>query len=346
MLAHAGPSQLPLCDPFPRKGSLCCRQTVDGITVRQASFFRIVLHGIRPQLRRQQGKYHIAAVGKGVAQSLLPVGPGTNNGLVPDPDRSLAVPGSVFQLRDLFQSSRQCHGLINRTGCEGRGQEPVQISSLIPLVGLKIAGNKQRIVTGRGHHAEDLSRFIVVHCHGAGMALQGLIRLVVVTGIKGQVQFRPLLRTESAVDQIIACQFIRKGIQRTRSNVALQVTHRMKGGFPHIRIIIIGTFPVFRRGQDVSVPIQNGASRQHAIGIVQMAVKGRGSPIPAAGHISEQEQSQADCQHQGQNRADHGPSLNLPHPGPPLPQTVPQLSQPVSVPPLSTFSAVFAGWQN
>ena len=91
------------------------------------------------------------------------------------------------------------------------------------------------------------------------MAVQGLVRLVIVPGVDGQVQIRALVRTERAVQEVIASQLVGKGVQRPGADAALEVTHRVEGSLADRFIIVIGTLAVFPGGQDIAVPVQHTA---------------------------------------------------------------------------------------
>ena len=125
VLAHTGPAKLPGGDAVKIKGTSGGGQTVDGIAVRQPRFFRVLLQGIASQFLRHLGKGHVAAIGKGVADVLLPVGAGANDGLVPDLDAARAGPGAVLNIRKLFQRRRQRYSLVNGAGSKRRGQKAV-----------------------------------------------------------------------------------------------------------------------------------------------------------------------------------------------------------------------------
>lgn len=83
VLSHAGPAQLTVGDVVKVKGALCRRQTADGIAAGQARLLRVLLQSARPQLLGDLGEGHVAAVGEGGGDVLLPVGAGADDGLVP-----------------------------------------------------------------------------------------------------------------------------------------------------------------------------------------------------------------------------------------------------------------------
>ena len=221
ILSHAGPAQLAVRDVFPGKGALCRGQAVDIIAVCQPRLLRVCFQSFGPQLLSDLGEGHIAGVCEGVTDVLLPVGAGADDGLVPDLHAALAGPGAVLQVRQFLQRRRQRHCLIDGARREGGGQEPVQVRALVPVVGLDIRGDMQRVIAGSGDHTENLSRLVIVHCHRARVAVQGLVGLVIVPGVDGQIQVAPPVGAEGAVQQTVARQLVGKGVQGAGANIAL-----------------------------------------------------------------------------------------------------------------------------
>lgn len=86
---------------------------------------------------------------------------------------------------------------------------------LIPGIGFDVLRYIQRVVTGGGDHAQNLAGFIVVYRYGACMAVQGLIGFIVVPGVNGEIQFPALCSAEGAIEEVIASQFVSKGIEGT-----------------------------------------------------------------------------------------------------------------------------------
>ena len=199
VLPHAGPAQLAVGDAVEIKGALCRGQAVDGVAGGEARPLRVLLQGGRPQLLGDLGEGHVAAVGKGGGDVLLPVGAGADDGLVPDLDAARTGPGPLHQVRDLLQRRRQGHGLVHGPRRESGGQEAVQIGALIPVIGLDVLRYVQGVVAGGGDHAQDLPGLVVIDRHSAGVAPQGLVGGVIVPGVDGQVQIIPLLGAEGTV---------------------------------------------------------------------------------------------------------------------------------------------------
>ena len=79
----------------------------------------------------------------------------------------------------------------------------------------------QRVIAGSGDHTENLSRLVIVHCHRARVAVQGLVGLVIVPGVDGQIQVAPPVGAEGAVQQTVARQLVGKGVQGAGANIAL-----------------------------------------------------------------------------------------------------------------------------
>ena len=148
VLPHAGPAQLTVGDVVKVKGALCRRQAADGIAAGQARLLRVLLQSARPQLLGDLGEGHVAAVGEGGGDVLLPVGAGADDGLVPHLDAAGAGPGPIRQVWDILQSRRQGHGLVHGSRRESRGQKTVQIGALVPVVGGDVLRHVQGVVAG------------------------------------------------------------------------------------------------------------------------------------------------------------------------------------------------------
>ena len=152
------------------------------------------------------------------------------------------------------------------------------------------------------------------------MSAQGLVRLVVVPGVNGQIEVVSLLGPKGPVEQVIARKLIGKGIQSAGADVALEVSHRVERGLAHIHIIIIGTLSVVcHGGEHVSVPVQHRAAGQLAVRIIKVAVKGRRGPAAAIEQILAHEYAHSRRQAQCQDQAHQRSSFNLLHAVPPLP---------------------------
>ena len=288
ILAHTGPAQLPGGDAVPVERALGGGQAVHGIGAGKSRLLCIPPQGIRPQLLRDLSEGRVAGVGEGLLQCLLPVDAGAGDGLVPDLDAAGAVPCPGLRVRQVLQCRRQGHGLEHRPGHKGGGEKPVQVRALITVILFQILGDVQGVIAGRRHHAQDLTGLVVIHSHRPGVATQSPVRLVVIPGVQGQVQIAPPLRAECAVHQIKAGQLVGKGVENAGADLAVQISHRMEGSLADGFIFIVGAVAVFHGGQHIPVPVQHRAGDQHAVGIVQMAVKGRGGPLAALGKIPDE----------------------------------------------------------
>ncbi len=145
------------------------------------------------------------------------------------------------------------------------------------------------------------------------MAVQRLIRFVVVPGVDGQGQLPAPSGAKGAIHEIPACELSGKGVQRPGSDVALKVPHGVEGGFADGFAVVVSPLPVFGGGQHVPVPVQHGPGGQLALGVVKMAVEGGGGPAFPLGEIAEEEEDHPRPQRQSQQQADKGPVFNFLH---------------------------------
>ena len=150
------------------------------------------------------------------------------------------------------------------------------------------------------------------------MAVQRLIRLIIIAPVNGQVQVAPLLRAEGSVDKVKACQLVRKGVQSPGADLAVQVPHRVQRCLADRYVIIVGALAALHIAEYIPIPVQHSAGNQDSIGIVEVTVKGRGGPLSALGKIFDKEHRHSRRQQNSQRHADHGPLFNFPHDRPPL----------------------------
>ena len=68
---------------------------------------------------------HVAGVGEGLLQTLVPVGAGADDGLAADDDAAVTVVDPALRVRDGLKGRRQRHGLKDGAGGEGGGEDPV-----------------------------------------------------------------------------------------------------------------------------------------------------------------------------------------------------------------------------
>ena len=134
------------------------------------------------------------------------------------------------------------------------------------------------------------------------MAVQRLIRLIIIAPVNGQVQVAPLLRAEGSVDKVKACQLVRKGVQSPGADLAVQVPHRVQRCLADRYVIIVGALAALHIAEYIPIPVQHSA----------------GGPLSALGKIFDKEHRHSRRQQNSQRHADHGPLFNFPHDRPPL----------------------------
>ena len=132
------------------------------------------------------------------------------------------------------------------------------------------------------------------------MAVQGLIRLVIVSGVNGQGQLPAPVRAKGPVEGVPACQLMGKGIQRPGSDAALKIPHSVEGGLADNFAVIVSPFPMSCRGQHVPIPVQYRPGDELALGVVKVTVKGGRSPASPLGQIAEEEKDHPRRQRQSQ----------------------------------------------
>ena len=263
---------------------------------------------------------------------------GADNRLLPDLDGPGALPGPGLQTRQIFQRRRQGDGLVNGTGGKNGGQEAVHIGPLPAVIRLNVLRNIQRVIAGGGNHAEDLPGLVVVHRHRPGMAVQGLISLVIVPGVKGQGQLPAPVRAKGPVDQIPTRHPVRKRVQRPSPDVPLKVPHSVERRLTNHLAVIVSPLPIFRGGQHIPVPVQHSPGSQLPLAVVKVTVKSGGRPASPLRQIAEEEKNHPRRQRQSQQKANHRPVFNFLHKNPPFPSPrlssiVSRLSSPVPRPP-------------
>ena len=87
----------------------------------------------------------------------------------------------------------------------------------------------------------------------------------------------------------------------------------MKGGLADGLAVVVRPGPVFSGGQHVPVPVQHRPGGELALGVVKVAVKSGGGPVPSLGEIAEEKHDHSRRQNQGQQKADHRPVFNFLH---------------------------------
>ena len=239
----------------------------------------------------------------------------TGNYVAADLDRTRASPCAAEQVGQVFDRRVERHHLEDRAGDRVCQQQTVDVHAFPSRV-LRVDGGRVGRVKGRGrNHAQDLARLVVVHTHRAAHPAQRLIGDVVEVSVDGQIQV--VARAERRIyagQQVVAGQLIRECGQRTRTDVARRVAHRVQRGATNVAVRIIGAVAVLvQRGEHITVPVKNSTALELAGIAVQMPVIGIGGPVAPVYNKLEAENSQSEAEQRRQDQAEHTAFFDFPH---------------------------------
>ena len=122
-LAHTAPGQLPLVKTREVKAPSGGIHRADGVAGREARLLGVALERLAAQLGGKLAEGHVAGVGEGLLQTLVPVGAGADDGLAADDDAAVTVVDPALRVRDGLKGRRHRHGLKDGAGGEGGGHD-------------------------------------------------------------------------------------------------------------------------------------------------------------------------------------------------------------------------------
>ena len=194
ILEHVDRTQgiLTLTDTRPRQLIVIAREIkladrgldavhLDGLG--QSCRIRVFLHGFAAEFDGQLTEHTVARVGERFLDILFAVSVRAGDFLAADVDRAGARPLALEQVGDVFDSGVDGHNLEDRARNRVRGQQAVDVNAVPRGIVRRNVRRIGRIKRRCGHHAQNLTGFIVINANRSVHSVQSLIGDIVQIGI-------------------------------------------------------------------------------------------------------------------------------------------------------------------
>ena len=205
------------------------------MTGQQSRLVRILFQCAAAQFNSQLREYTVAGSGQSVVKIHGSVGIGTGDGIPTDDCAAGAAEGAPCHPLQLIQSGGGCDYLKHRARSKDRGEEAVDIHTVVPLVAVLDGRGVGGVKGGSGHHAKQLPCFVVVYPDGALAAAHSLVSCRLQPTVQSQIY--PPASTRGAKEKIVANELFLKDPQCGGGDVPGFVAYGVEGGLPKFAVV-------------------------------------------------------------------------------------------------------------